>query len=142
MKQVSIYSDGSCRKTKRGGYGVVLIYGNKRKELSGTVEGTTNNRMEILAVIKGLEALKEPCKVTVFSDSQYVVNIHKSRWFDKWMKNGWITAAKEPVKNKDLLEKLIEFDKIHELTFTWVRGHGTCIENIKADELATNASLI
>lgn len=140
MKQVEIYTDGSCRKTKRGGYGVVLLFGNARKELCGRVEDTTSQRMEMFAVIKGFEALKEPCIVTVYSDSAYVVNAHKERWFDKWQRNGWQTTLKEPVKNQDLWEKLIEFDKIHKATFHWVRGHGTCAENIRADELATMSS--
>jgi ribonuclease HI len=141
MKSVKLYTDGACRHNPGpGGYGVVLIYNSHRKELSGGFRKTTNNRMEILAAIVGLEALKEPCHVTLYSDSQYVVNSIKKGWAARWQANGWRRNPKEKAINPDLWERLLELCEIHKVQFEWVRGHAGHKENERCDTLATAAA--
>lgn len=143
---VSIYTDGSARGNPGpGGYGAVLrcTLPDGRlheKELSQGFELTTNNRMELLAVIVALEALKRPCKVTLYSDSQYVVNAFNRHWVEGWLKRGWKNAKKEPVKNIDLWKRLLEAKKPHEVEFVWVKGHAGHPENERCDQLATAAA--
>jgi ribonuclease HI len=141
MRQVKLYTDGACSHNPGpGGYGVVLIYGPHRKELSGGYRRTTNNRMEIMAAIAGLEALKEPCEVTLVSDSQYLVDSIKKGWAARWQSNGWMRNRKEKAVNPDLWERLLDLCKIHKVTFEWVRGHAGHPENERCDELATSAA--
>jgi ribonuclease HI len=141
MKNVKLYTDGACSGNPGpGGYGVVLLYGSHRKELSGGYRRTTNNRMEIMAAIAGLEALKEPCTVTLYSDSQYLVNAVDKGWAAKWQANGWMRNNKEKAINPDLWERLLDLCKIHTVQFKWVRGHAGHSENERCDELATAAA--
>jgi ribonuclease HI len=140
-KHVTIYTDGGCLGNPGpGGYGVVLLYGSHRKELSGGFRHTTNNRMEIYAAIAGLSALKEPCQVTLFSDSQYVVHAIEKGWARRWRANGWKRNPKEKAINPDLWEKLLNLCEIHQVEFRWVRGHAGESENERCDELATAAA--
>lgn len=140
MKEVKLVSDGSCLGNPgRGGYGVILSYGPHQKELSAGYRHTTNNRMELMAVISGLEALKEPCRVTVVTDSQYVKNGIES-WIAKWKRQGWKTAQKTPVKNQDLWVRLDALTQKHELTWQWVKGHAGHPDNERCDELARTAA--
>jgi ribonuclease HI len=140
MKQIKLYTDGACSHNPGpGGYGVVLIYGSNRKELSGGFRRTTNNRMEILAAIVGLEALKEPCHVTLYSDSQYLVDSIMKGWAIRWQAKGWMRNNKEKAINPDLWERLLELCKIHKVQFEWVRGHAGHKENERCDTLATAA---
>jgi ribonuclease HI len=141
LPQVEIYTDGSCLNNPgAGGYGVVLLAGDNRKELSGGYVRTTNNRMEILAVIKGLQALKKPCRVNLYTDSQYVVNAISKGWAKKWQKNNWQRNAKEKAKNPDLWQILLELCEQHQVNFIWVRGHSGNRENERCDRLAFNAA--
>ena len=141
MKHVKLYTDGACSNNPGpGGYGVILAYDSHRKELSKGFRLTTNNRMEILAAIAGLEALKEPCQVTLYSDSQYLVNAIEKGWAIRWQKNGWMRNKKEKTINPDLWERLLELCKIHKVQFEWVRGHAGHSENERCDELATMAA--
>jgi len=141
MKNVILYTDGGCiNNPGPGGYGVVLLYDSHRKELSGGFRKTTNNRMEILAAIAGLEALKEPCRVTLFSDSQYLVFAIQKGWALKWQANGWRRNNKERAINPDLWERLLKLCEIHEVQFRWVRGHAGHSENERCDELAKAAA--
>lgn len=143
---VDIYTDGSSRGNPgRGGYGTVMHYVDPVgelhvRELSQGYVLTTNNRMELLAVIMGLEALKRPCKVTVYSDSQYVVNAFNQHWIEGWLKRGWKNSNKKPVKNKDLWQRLLKAKEPHAVTFEWVKGHAGHPENERCDELATTAA--
>lgn len=143
MKEVIIYTDGGCRgnggEHNVGGYGAVLIYGNNKKEIKKGFKDTTNNIMEMTAVIDALSILKEPCKVKLYSDSAYVVNAFNQGWTIKWRKNGWKTANKEEVKNKELWEKLLELVEYHEVEFIKVKGHAQDIYNNRCDELANEA---
>jgi ribonuclease HI len=140
--EVTIYADGGANPNPgRGGYGVVLLYQGHRKELSGGYQWTTNNRMEILAAIRGLEALKQPCHVTLHSDSRYLVNAMTQGWVQRWRRNGWMRNADEEAKNPDLWEQLYQLSQVHKVTFTWVRAHGTNRENNRCDALATAARL-
>ncbi|HIV16303.1 MAG TPA: ribonuclease HI [Candidatus Avisuccinivibrio pullicola] len=140
MKEVKLVSDGSCLGNPgRGGYGVILSYGPHQKELSAGYRHTTNNRMELMAVISGLEALKEPCRVTVVTDSQYVKNGIES-WIAKWKRQGWKTSQKTPVKNQDLWVRLDALTQKHELTWQWVKGHAGHPDNERCDELARTAA--
>ena len=142
MKQVTLYTDGACKNNPGpGGYGVVLLFDSHRKELSAGYRKTTNNRMEILAAVAGLEALKEPCQVRLYSDSQYLVNAMEKGWASRWQANGWKRNSKERAINPDLWEKLLELCKIHRVEFIWVRGHAGHIENERCDTLATSAIL-
>lgn len=141
MKEVTIYTDGACSGNPgRGGYGVILSYMGKRKELSQGFELTTNNRMELLAAITGLEALKEPCSVKLWSDSKYLIDSVNKNWIASWRKNGWKNSKKEPVKNRELFERLIELMEIHRVEFCWVKGHDGNPENERCDTLAVEAS--
>ncbi len=140
-KHVKIYTDGGCRGNPGpGGYGVVLLHGERRKELSGGFRLTTNNRMELMAAIAGLKALKRPCKVTLCSDSQYLVNAINKGWLTNWIKRNWIKSDKAEVKNIDLWQQLSELCKKHETTFVWVKGHDGNIENERCDRLAVDAA--
>ena len=146
MLKVTLYSDGAARGNPGpGGYGAVLTFVDSggslhTKELSQGYECTTNNRMELLGVIRGLEALKAPCEVDVYSDSKYVVDAFNQHWVDGWLKRGWKNSKKEPVKNKDLWLQLLELLKVHSATFHWVKGHAGHPENERCDELATTAA--
>lgn len=122
-----------------GGWGTILMYKEKQKEMSGGKRETTNNIMEITAVIEGLKSLKFPCKVKIYSDSAYVVNAFNQKWIYGWMKNGWKNSSKEPVKNKELWQELYQLTKIHEVTFIKVKGHSDNEYNNRCDELARNA---
>lgn len=140
MKKLDIYTDGACSGNPgAGGYGVVLLYKGARKELSQGYRLTTNNRMEVLAVIKGLEALKEPCDVTLYSDSQYVVNSITKGWVYSWKKKNWIKSDKKKALNVDLWERLLTLLEKHNVEFVWVKGHAENVENERCDELARQA---
>ena len=137
MKKVTLYTDGACSGNPGpGGYGAVLIYEGREKEISGGEKSTTNNKMEMMAVIKGLEALKEPCEVSVYSDSAYIVNAIEQGWIDSWKKNGWRKADKKPVKNVELWEKLLELMDTHKVTFNKVKGHADDEYNNRCDRIA------
>ncbi len=139
--QVTIYTDGSSRGNPGpGGFGAILMSGNLRSELSGGFRRTTNNRMEMLAVIAGLEALKRPCVVSVHSDSKYVVDTIQKRWIEGWKRKGWVNSKRERVKNKDLWIRLDQAREPHRLTMKWVKGHAGNPLNERCDELATSAA--
>ena len=141
MKIVTIYTDGACSGNPGpGGWGAILRYGEHTKELSGGEPSTTNNRMEMMAVIVGLEALNRPCRVEVYSDSQYVVNAFNQHWIEGWIKKGWKRGKNEEVKNVDLWKRLLEAKKNHEVTFHWIKGHAGHPQNERCDELATTAA--
>lgn len=146
MTNVNLYSDGAARGNPGpGGYGAMLIFIDSggtlhTKELSQGFERTTNNRMELLGVIQGLEALKHGCQVDVYSDSKYVVDAFNQHWVEGWLKRGWKNSKKEPVKNKDLWLRLLDAMGPHEVTFHWVKGHAGHPENERCDELATTAA--
>ena len=124
MKKIEIYTDGACRGNPGpGGYGAILIYGEHRRELSGGFAETTNNRMEILAAVAGLEALKEPCEVILRSDSSYLVNAVRKGWIGRWKRNGWRKADRNPVLNADLWKRLLALLDTHPAEFVWVKGH-------------------
>ena len=137
MKDIAIFTDGACLGNPGpGGWAAILRWDAHEKTLSGGYRLTTNNRMEILGVVEALSALREPCRVLVTTDSQYVCNAIEKKWLAGWEKNGWKTAAKKPVKNKDLWEKLLPLLKSHSVRFIWVRGHNGHPENERCDELA------
>lgn len=137
MNDVTIYTDGACSGNPGpGGYGVVLQAGKYEKEISGGEPKTTNNRMELMAVIVGLKALNRPCNVTLYSDSQYVVNMVKLGWLQKWKRNGWMRNKTEPAKNVDLLKELDELLQTHRVEMIWVKGHAENKYNNRCDELA------
>lgn len=140
-KQVVMYTDGGCDPNPGGpgGYGTVLLSQGKRKELSGGFRASTNNRMELYAVLKGLEALKEPCAVTVYSDSRYVVNAINKGWARKWKARNWWRSKTERAANVDLWERLLALCDTHTVTFAWVRGHVGVPENERCDQLAMQA---
>ncbi|MBQ2275807.1 MAG: ribonuclease HI [Lachnospiraceae bacterium] len=145
--EVYIYTDGSARGNPDGpgGYGTVLEYtkldGTKhRKELSGGYKKTTNNRMELMAAIVGLEALNRPCKVKLYSDSQYLVKAFNEGWLEGWIKKGWKRGKNEPVKNVDLWKRLLKAKEPHQVEFIWVKGHAGHPENERCDQLATSAA--
>lgn len=148
MTEVTIFTDGSARGNPDGpgGYGTIIRYVDREglaheKEISGGYSKTTNNRMELMAAIKGLEALTRPCAVRLYSDSQYLVNAFNQHWIESWQKNGWTRGkAKEPVKNTDLWKRLLEAKSPHEVTFIWVKGHAGHPENERCDALATGAA--
>ena len=124
MKTVTLYTDGACSGNPGpGGWGAILSYNGIEKELSGGEPNTTNNRMELLAVISGLEALKEPCRVELYSDSKYVIDGLSKGWAASWRKNGWRKADKKPALNPDLWEKLLTLAEKHQLSYHWVKGH-------------------
>ena len=137
QKFVEIFTDGTCSGNPGpGGWGAVLRYNGREKELSGGERDTTNNRMELTAVIKALEQLKEPCKVMLTTDSKYVSDGVSKGWAVSWQKNGWRKADKKPALNPDLWERLLELLKIHNVTINWVKGHAGHPENERCDELA------
>jgi len=139
MKRIEIFTDGACLGNPGpGGWGVILRYNDVEKELSGGEADTTNNRMELTAVIRALEALKETCNITLYTDSRYVMD-GIEKWIFAWKKSGWKTANKKtPVKNVELWQKLDELKSKHEIRFVWVKGHAGHKENERCDELARN----
>lgn len=138
MKEIVLYTDGACSGNPGpGGWGCVLQYNNNQKEMSGFEPNTTNNRMELMAVIKGLEALKEPCSVNVYTDSSYVFNAFTQNWIDNWQKNNWVNSAKKPVLNVDLWKLLISLTERHRVVFNKVKGHSDNELNNRCDKLAT-----
>ncbi len=140
LKEVQIFSDGACSGNPGpGGWGAILRYGESEKELSGGERETTNNRMELMGVISALEVLKEPCLVKIFTDSKYIANAFLEKWLDNWQKNGWKTAGKKPVKNRELWERLLKQAAIHKLEWQWIKGHAGHPENERCDELAVTA---
>ena len=137
MKKVTIYTDGACSVNPGpGGWGCVLIYNGIEKEFSGFENNTTNNRMELMAVIKALGKLKEPCEVDLYSDSAYIVNAFKQHWIDDWRAREWRTADKKPVKNLDLWQQINEFTRKHTIYWHKVKGHSTDKYNNRCDALA------
>ena len=140
MEKVTIYTDGACSGNPGpGGWGAILMYHGNKKELFGANKDTTNNIMEITAVLEALKALKFPCEVDLYSDSAYVVNCFNQGWIYNWLKKGWKTAGGEPVKNKELWEELYSLTKTHKVTFHKVKGHADNEFNNRCDELARNA---
>lgn len=140
MKKVTIYTDGACSGNPGpGGWGSILMFGDVKKEISGARKDTTNNIMEITAVVEALKCLKEECEVEVYSDSAYVVNAFNQGWIENWIKNNWRTSSKEPVKNKELWQELIALTEKHKVTFIKVKGHSDNEYNNRCDELATGA---
>ena len=140
MKQVELYTDGACRGNPgKGGWGAILVYGKYEKELTGAEPMTTNNRMELTSVIEGLKALKEPCRVTLYSDSKYVIDAFLEGWVENWRASGW-KRGKEALKNPELWEQLYSLTKIHEIEFAWVKGHNGHPYNERCDALATSSA--
>lgn len=138
MKNVEMYTDGACSYNPGpGGYGIVLKYGEKIKEFSGFRENTTNNQMELTAVIEGIKKLKEKCNLTIYTDSAYVCNAFTLNWINNWTNNNWRTANKKPVLNKELWQELIELLTKHNVTWVKVKGHSDNFYNNRCDELAT-----
>ena len=141
MKKVSIYTDGACSGNPgKGGYGVILSYNGTTKELSAGYECTTNNRMELMAVIAGLSALKEPCEVDLYSDSKYFIDSVEKDWIGSWQKNGWKNSKREPVKNRELFEEIIRLLSVHKVNLHWVKGHNGHEQNERCDALAVSAA--
>jgi ribonuclease HI len=141
LKHVIIYTDGACiGNPGHGGYGTVLMHGGKRRELSGGFRLTTNNRMELLAVISGLRLLRFRCDVTVYRDSQYVVRGITEGWAERWKRRGWMKNKYEPAINADLWAELLTLCADHDVRFEWVRGHAGNIENERCDELSVKAA--
>jgi len=141
MKHVQIYSDGACRGNPGpGGYGTILVYGDIEREYSGGQADTTNNRMELMGVIVGLEALKEQCRVDIYTDSKYVVDSIVKGWAKLWRSKGWIKADKKPALNSDLWARLLDLLDGHQVTMHWVKGHAGHEYNERCDMLATNAA--
>ncbi len=137
MKKVEIYSDGACSGNPGvGGYCAILIYNGVERVISGSEELTTNNRMELMGVIKGLEALKEKCEVFLYSDSRYVIDAFNAGWLTSWQKNSWRNSSKKEVKNIDLWKRLIELVNIHKITFIKVKGHADNEFNNRCDKIA------
>ena len=136
-KQVTIYTDGACSGNPGpGGYGAILMYNGTEKEMSGGEKNTTNNKMELMAAIVSLECLKEPCDVTLYSDSAYLVNAYNQKWIENWKKNGWKNSNREDFKNRELWEKLEKLTSIHNVTFIKVKGHSDNEYNNRCDKLA------
>lgn len=141
MKRIEAFTDGACKGNPGpGGWGVVLRMGSHEKELSGHDPQTTNNRMELTAVIRALDALKEPCHVALHTDSRYVID-GITKWIFGWQKNGWINSQKKPVLNADLWQQLLESRRRHRIDWIWVKGHDGHPENERADRLASDAAL-
>lgn len=141
MEKITIYTDGACADNPRGngGYGVVVIQGDQRQELSGGFQNTTNNRMEMYAVIEGLTAIEKPSYVTIYSDSKYIVDSVNKGWVYRWQANNWMRNRKEPALNVDLWERILDLCQKHTVTFQWVRGHAGDPENERCDRLAVTA---
>jgi len=141
MKKVDIYTDGSCKQNPGpGGWGAVLVYNGREKEISGGEANTTNNRMELLAVINALELLKEPCTVTLTSDSKYVCDGMGKGWAAGWRKRGWKKADNSPALNPDLWERLLQLCEVHDVTFVWVKGHAGHSYNERCDTMAQSCA--
>ena len=141
MKTVTLYTDGACSGNPGpGGWGAILEFMGTETELSGGEASTTNNRMELTAVIEGLSALKEPCIVELYSDSKYVIDGLSKGWAASWQKNGWRKADKKPALNPDLWEKLLELTRVHQLRYHWVKGHAENPKNNRCDALAVAES--
>ena len=141
MKRVTLYTDGACSGNPGpGGFGAVLQFGEHRNELSGGFRSTTNNRMELLAVIEGLEALKQPCAVTIYSDSRYIVDAVNKGWAERWRANGWRRNKKDVAVNPDLWGRLLDLLEKHDVNVQWVKGHAGNPGNERADKLAVKAS--
>jgi ribonuclease HI len=139
LKRVELYTDGSCHGNPGpGGWAAILEYDGRKRELSGAERSTTNNQMELRAVIEGLRVLKEPCRVEVHSDSQYVVKGMQS-WLKAWKRRGWLTADRQPVKNADLWRELDRLASGHDVSWHWVRGHADHPQNTRCDRLANEA---
>lgn len=139
-KHVTVHTDGSCEtQTREGGWAYLLEYGEHVREESGHEADTTNNRMELTAAVRALEALKEPCTVTLVTDSQYLKKAFTDGWLTKWQRNGWRTASKEPVKNKDLWLRLLELTAVHDVRWRWTRGHAGHHANERVNDLALAA---
>jgi ribonuclease HI len=137
MKTITIYTDGACSGNPGpGGWGAVLIYGNAHKEMSGGEPATTNNRMEMMAVIAALQSLTQKCHVRLHSDSAYVINCFKQKWYEKWERNGWMTSGKKPVENQDLWQRMLEVVRRHKVEWIKVKGHSGDEWNDRCDELA------
>lgn len=141
MKQVEVFTDGACSGNPGpGGWGAILRYNGREKELSGGEANTTNNRMELSAVIFALEALKEPCRIILYSDSQYVCNALKLGWAKKWKSQGWMRNKKDPALNPELWDKLLSLCEVHKVEVNWVKGHAGHPENERCDRLAVAAA--
>ena len=141
MKQVELYTDGACSGNPgKGGYGIVLCYGPHRLELSGGYRLTTNNRMELMALIAALEQLKEPCEIDLCSDSQYVINGLQKGWAKGWRARGWKKADKSPALNSDLWARLLDLSEAHTIHYNWIKGHAGHPENERCDRLAVEQS--
>lgn len=137
MKTITLYTDGACSGNPGpGGWGAILEWEGHEKELSGGEISTTNNRMELTGVIRGLEALKEPCIVELYSDSKYVIDALEKGWAVGWQKRGWVKSDKKPALNPDLWQRLLELCQIHQVRCHWVKGHGENPKNNRCDELA------
>ena len=142
MKNVEIYTDGACSGNPgMGGWGAILVYNGREKEICGSEAQTTNNRMELTAVIKALKALKEPCSVTLTTDSKYVCDAINQEWVYNWKRNGWRKADKKPALNVDLWEELLALLEKHSVKFVWVKGHNGNAYNERCDKLAVNEYL-
>jgi ribonuclease HI len=142
MKQVTLATDGACSGNPGpGGWAALLRFKAHEKLLSGGERATTNNRMEIMAVLEGLRVLKERCRVTIYSDSRYVIDAFEKRWIQGWRRNGWTTKSKQPVKNRELWEQLSVAVDAHEVTWVWVRGHSGHADNERVDAAARAATV-
>lgn len=140
MKKLEIFTDGACSGNPGpGGYGAILRYNGKEREISGGEAVTTNNRMELTAVIVALEALKEQCEVVLTSDSKYVIDALEKGWAEKWRSNGWMRTKKDKALNPDLWEKLLKLTEYHKVSYNWIKGHAGHPENERCDKLAVNA---
>jgi len=140
LKRVTAYTDGSCEtRTGDGGWAYLLLFNGARKRASGYEAGTTNNRMELTAAVRALQALHERCQVTLVTDSQYLKKAFSDGWLDAWQRNGWRTAGRKPVKNQDLWRELLSLEQRHRVTWAWTRGHAGQAENEEVDALALAA---
>ncbi|MGF7431645.1 ribonuclease HI [Thermoanaerobacterium thermosaccharolyticum] len=139
IPEIDIYTDGACSGNPGpGGWGAVLIYNGIKKEISGYEENTTNNRMELTAVIKALSLLKRSCKINLYSDSSYLINAFNQKWIENWQKRGWLKSDKTPVENKDLWLKLLDLSSCHDIKWIKVKGHSDNEYNNRCDKLATD----
>lgn len=137
LEHIVIYTDGACRGNPGiGGYGSILTYNGHEKRISGYCSSTTNNRMEITAVIEAMKCVKRPCHITIYTDSRYVVDATEKGWLDNWMANGWKNSAGKPTKNIDLWKELRQLMEIHEVEFIWVKGHAGHYYNEECDRMA------
>ncbi len=142
MKKIEMFTDGACSGNPGpGGWGTILRYNGHEKELTGGEAETTNNRMELTAVIEGLSAIKEPCEVELFTDSKYVCDAVTKRWVYAWKANGWKKADKKPALNTDLWEQLLKLLNVHKVNFNWIKGHAGHDENERCDKMAVESSL-